>query len=224
MPAFVSSLQLRSKGLYFEDFPPSPPNGHKILNIASTVFCRPTEKRVYFLASGSHHFRCDPYYFKSLLFHDNITASLASLVSSSLLRYACVYSWRQGGTTGDDKVNAAAMAEDGSVLMAGWTSGTWGEAEAGFYDFVAVKLDAAGKLLWNWQVWPTYNTSTLESLSKQHETLVFHVENRTAAAWHMMNVLKIEIVEPNGFFLPMMSDVSHSVQPFRSCLLIGWID
>lgn len=61
-----------------------------------------------------------------------------------------LWQW-QGGTTGDDKVNAAAMAEDGSVLMAGWTSGTWGEAEAGFYDFVAVKLDAAGKLLWNWQ-------------------------------------------------------------------------
>lgn len=63
-----------------------------------------------------------------------------------------MYFRRQDGTSGDDKLHAAATAEDGSVLMAGWTSGNWDGAKGGFYDFVAVKLDADGNVLWNWQV------------------------------------------------------------------------
>lgn len=44
------------------------------------------------------------------------------------------------------------MVDDGSVIMAGHTYGDWGGVNAGDYDFVAVKLDAAGEQVWIWQV------------------------------------------------------------------------
>ena len=44
------------------------------------------------------------------------------------------------------------MADDGSVIMAGYTYGDWDGVNAGSADFVAVKLDAAGEEVWVWQV------------------------------------------------------------------------
>lgn len=45
------------------------------------------------------------------------------------------------------------MAVNGSVVMAGYTSGDWdGEVHAGGDDFAAVKLDADGNEVWRWQV------------------------------------------------------------------------
>lgn len=46
---------------------------------------------------------------------------------------------------------------DGSVLVAGQTSGTWGNENqtngvTGTHDFAAFKLDSEGLLLWKWQV------------------------------------------------------------------------
>lgn len=47
----------------------------------------------------------------------------------------------QGGTVADDDVNVAAFREDGAVLLAGWTDGSWDKANSGKYpDFAAVLL------------------------------------------------------------------------------------
>lgn len=58
----------------------------------------------------------------------------------------------QGGSVGDDRVEAVAMTEDGSVILAGSTTGVWGKANMGSGDFTAIKLDAGGDLVWAWQV------------------------------------------------------------------------
>lgn len=48
---------------------------------------------------------------------------------------------------------AVAIGEDGSVVLAGKTSGHWaGEADGMTFDFAAVKLDADGREMWRWQV------------------------------------------------------------------------
>ena len=44
------------------------------------------------------------------------------------------------------------MADDGSVVVGGYTEGDWSGANAGYTDFIAVKLDAAGEEVWVWQV------------------------------------------------------------------------
>lgn len=43
------------------------------------------------------------------------------------------------------------MLADGSVVLAGSTSGDWQGNNLGKSDFAAVKLDADGNLLWKWQ-------------------------------------------------------------------------
>lgn len=48
--------------------------------------------------------------------------------------------------------DAATMGLDGSVVLAGYTGGDWASPNAGGNDFAAVKLDADGMLLWQWQV------------------------------------------------------------------------
>ncbi|CAM9897040.1 unnamed protein product, partial [Ectocarpus sp. 8 AP-2014] len=62
--------------------------------------------------------------------------------------------WRwQGGTAESDVCSAAVVAEDGSIVLAGYTVGSWGgsEANAGEEDLVVVKLDKDGNELWQWQ-------------------------------------------------------------------------
>ena len=44
------------------------------------------------------------------------------------------------------------MASDGSVVLAGSTTGGYAEKNAGSDDFVVIKLDEYGKVLWTWQV------------------------------------------------------------------------
>lgn len=44
------------------------------------------------------------------------------------------------------------MADDGSVVLAGRTSGNWSGTNAGSVDMAAVKLDAEGDIVWKWQV------------------------------------------------------------------------
>jgi len=77
-------------------------------------------------------------------------------VDQSLGRLFDLYvSWTtviKGGTEEDDYCNGVAMADDGSVILAGYTEGDWGEVNAGSNDFVAVKLDVAGEQVWVWQV------------------------------------------------------------------------
>ncbi|CAN0529637.1 unnamed protein product, partial [Scytosiphon promiscuus] len=61
--------------------------------------------------------------------------------------------FRQSGTVGFDACTTAAMGEDGSVVLAGITSGVWNSPNAGGYsDFAAVKLDIKGEEIWRWQV------------------------------------------------------------------------
>lgn len=66
--------------------------------------------------------------------------------------YAFRSLFRQNGTIGDDFLRAAAMGDEGSVLLVGDTSGNWTGVNAGSFDFAAIKLDASGKELWRWQV------------------------------------------------------------------------
>ena len=51
-----------------------------------------------------------------------------------------------------DYCYAVAMADDGSVVVGGYTEGDWSGDNAGDNDFVAVKLDATGEEVWVWQV------------------------------------------------------------------------
>ena len=66
----------------------------------------------------------------------------------------------QNGTIANEEILTAAVGGDKSVVMAGYSHGTWSGAGAGDAwaggdkdaDFAAVKLDADGKELWRWQV------------------------------------------------------------------------
>lgn len=51
-------------------------------------------------------------------------------------------------------METAAVGSDGSVVLTGFSEGVWDDgANAGGFDFVAVKLDASdGTELWRWQV------------------------------------------------------------------------
>lgn len=57
------------------------------------------------------------------------------------------------GTGGTDEIFAAAIGDDGSVVLVGNAGGEWSGIDAGGgADFAAVKLDADGTELWRWQV------------------------------------------------------------------------
>lgn len=58
----------------------------------------------------------------------------------------------QDGTEEDDDAFAAVGANDGSVIIAGYTSGSYENMNAGSPDFVAVKIDCDGNPIWQWQV------------------------------------------------------------------------
>lgn len=65
----------------------------------------------------------------------------------------CLCLVEQDGTSSTDRPDAiAAVGTDGSIVLAGWTSGDWDAANEGDGDFAAVKLDADGVQLWTWQV------------------------------------------------------------------------
>ncbi|CAN0306659.1 unnamed protein product [Ascophyllum nodosum] len=57
----------------------------------------------------------------------------------------------QDGTEDDDLLFTVVASEDGSVVMAGQTSGDFGSINAGLDDFTAIKLDANGTMMWTWQ-------------------------------------------------------------------------
>ena len=58
----------------------------------------------------------------------------------------------QGGTARSDYVKNVAIGDDGSVFLAGFTFGDWGNVNAGGVDFAVVKLSTDGNVLWRWQV------------------------------------------------------------------------
>lgn len=49
-------------------------------------------------------------------------------------------------------LTSATLAEDSSVVVSGYSRGSYGAVNAGSADFVAVKLDPNGTVLWKWQV------------------------------------------------------------------------
>ena len=53
-----------------------------------------------------------------------------------------------------------AMSDDGSVVLVGYTYGSWSTTNAGYYDCVAIKLNANGTMLWTWQVNSNVNPYT----------------------------------------------------------------
>ncbi|CAN0076073.1 unnamed protein product [Pylaiella littoralis] len=59
--------------------------------------------------------------------------------------------WQDGSTEGNDAAHAVAMAEDGSVVLAGVVSGEWAEESQGEADFAACMLEADMTLVWTWQ-------------------------------------------------------------------------
>lgn len=62
----------------------------------------------------------------------------------------CVW---QHGTESADFVSAVLVGKDGAIVLAGYSTGTWGESNVGDEDFVVIKLDGEeGSELWRWQV------------------------------------------------------------------------
>ncbi|CAM9572083.1 unnamed protein product [Ascophyllum nodosum] len=61
-----------------------------------------------------------------------------------------LWEW-QNGTEGDDYFITGGVASDGSVVLAGYTTGAYAAENAGSDDFVVIKLDDYGKVLWTWQ-------------------------------------------------------------------------
>ena len=51
--------------------------------------------------------------------------------------------YRQGGSAGDDDMEAIALGPGGTVVLAGYTDGVWNETGVTYNDFVAVALDPA---------------------------------------------------------------------------------
>lgn len=77
----------------------------------------------------------------------------------------------QDGTRDTDNCNAVASDADGSIIVAGYTTGNWGTINEGGFDFFALALDADGEVLW------TYQVSTLENSSNGsvgYNTCVFN--------------------------------------------------
>lgn len=61
----------------------------------------------------------------------------------------------QSGTEFDDEFEGAAIGNDGSVVISGYTYGSWAVTQAGDdedTDFVAMAMDADGNVLWEYQV------------------------------------------------------------------------
>jgi uncharacterized protein (UPF0548 family) len=60
---------------------------------------------------------------------------------------------RQFGTAGDDYAYSVSVGSDGSVLVAGYTTGTLpGQSSAGSWDAFVRKYDAAGAEVWTRQL------------------------------------------------------------------------
>lgn len=63
--------------------------------------------------------------------------------------------FRQDGSDYNDVFFAAAMGNDGSIVMTGYTDGSWNATNAGgdgTIDFAAAKIDADNGVLWRWQI------------------------------------------------------------------------
>jgi len=71
----------------------------------------------------------------------------------------------QEGTSADDIIYTAVATEDGSAVLAGYTSGLWNGTTNSSHDFAAVKLDSNGTVQWRWQVGEELNSTPRPILS-----------------------------------------------------------
>lgn len=60
----------------------------------------------------------------------------------------------QGGTNESDYFHDVASVGNGSVVLGGFTDGSWNSDNQGGSDFAALKLDSNGSVVWAWQVVP----------------------------------------------------------------------
>lgn len=60
--------------------------------------------------------------------------------------------WMQNGSNENDTVQALAISDNDSVVLVGHTKGNWSSKNVGYYDCVAIKLDADRTMMWAWQV------------------------------------------------------------------------
>lgn len=58
----------------------------------------------------------------------------------------------QDGTIFEDDWESAVAGPDGSIILAGFTEGSWLTTINGLRSFAAVSLDATGTVLWSYQV------------------------------------------------------------------------
>lgn len=58
----------------------------------------------------------------------------------------------QEGTPYSDWMWSVVVVEDGAIILAGETGGSWVEETIGGMNFASVKLDREGNVLWRWQV------------------------------------------------------------------------
>lgn len=79
---------------------------------------------------------------------------LLSYVTVELCENVRLPSRVQGWASGSQYARGIAMANDGSVLLGGFTFGPWeeGSSSRSTYDFAAVKVDTDGVEDWRWQV------------------------------------------------------------------------
>ncbi|CAM9508827.1 unnamed protein product [Ascophyllum nodosum] len=62
-----------------------------------------------------------------------------------------LWAWLEG-SEGSDFLRCAAAVDDGGVVVAGMSNGTWNGVESiGDADFAAIKLDSDGDVVWRWQ-------------------------------------------------------------------------
>ena len=79
---------------------------------------------------------------------------VAIRLSLLIVQFGMCSATRQDGTGLNDTFKAAAASGgDGSVILAGSSSGNWSGVTLGEMDFIAIKLDSDGNEMWRWQVW-----------------------------------------------------------------------
>lgn len=64
----------------------------------------------------------------------------------------CPRTKTQDGTSSNDFLMECTLGSDGSIYLAGYTTGNWSDINVGHEDFAAAKLDADGNEIWRWQV------------------------------------------------------------------------
>lgn len=58
----------------------------------------------------------------------------------------------QNGTEEDGYIEAAIGVDDGSVIIAGYTYGSYGAVNVGSSDFLVAKIGSNGNPVWQWQI------------------------------------------------------------------------